>query len=344
MNQLILVGCKDKKSCPRIITSASFFGNQAIPHWHLASCQSHLDWILSALSGQTLLHRTFETTLSQQADNNDLFSIRFYDQQELARLSSAIQNSKLKTHHSKLKTHTGKQVLASIKSALDWRYPFGDAPRLPAKRSVTQWTHRNDEFVRLDYSRSLDRKPKTILDVEQINGLNIGSAVHLVISLLDLVKPITTEAIEQLIIKLIEDGSITQTVAVQVNVESIIKFFETDLSQMMLDKNNVVWREWPFTTAIPASQWSESESQNATRSTQDYIIVQGIIDLLIKTPKGLVIVDYKTDNVSANEAPPRAELYRRQLDLYAQAAEAIIGIKVHSKWLYFLTPGCKIEV
>jgi len=124
---------------------------------------------------------------------------------------------------------------------------------------------------------------------------------------------------------------------------------------MTLDKNNTVLREWPFTFAVPASQWLEPvtcDSSLVTRKTSDeprvtsddFIIVQGIVDLLVETPGGLVIVDFKTDNVSADKLPDRAKLYRSQLDLYAQAAGAITGKKVCGKWLYFLKPGCIIEV
>jgi ATP-dependent helicase/nuclease subunit A len=186
--------------------------------------------------------------------------------------------------------------------------------------------------------------PKSILLTEQIDGRTIGTATHLVISQLDLDKPITTDAINRLTTKLVADGAITQPAASQIHAESIIKFFKTELAQMALDKNNSVFREWPFTFAVPASQWSEPETQDAIRNTQDYIIVQGIIDLLIKTPKGLLIVDFKTDDVSPDQVSHRAELYRSQLALYAQAASAITGQKILSKWLYFLTPALPIEV
>ena len=113
---------------------------------------------------------------------------------------------------------------------------------------------------------------------------------------------------------------------------------------MVLDKNHTVFREWPFTFALPASQWPESETQNTVRNTQDHIIVQGVIDLLVETPDGLVIVDFKTDDVPTDKLAGRAELYRGQLDLYAQAAEAITGRKIVKRCLYFLKPAFKIEV
>ena len=174
----------------------------------------------------------------------------------------------------------------------------------------------------------------------------IGSATHLVISKLDLTRPLTVEAVAGLVEKLAKEGAITQPLVSEIPVGSIAKFFQTELGQMALDENNSVWREWPFTFTIPASQWLQldHETQNPTPKTHDRIIVQGIIDLLIKTPKGLIVIDFKTDNVSSAQVSRRAEFYRRQLDLYGRAASAITGQQVLSKWLYFLRLAFATEV
>jgi ATP-dependent exoDNAse (exonuclease V) beta subunit len=66
--------------------------------------------------------------------------------------------------------------------------------------------------------------------------------------------------------------------------------------------------------------------------------------MLVRTAGGLVIVDFKTDHIATEQAAERAELYRRQLELYGKAACAILGIDSVKRWLYFLTPGCDIEV
>ena len=66
--------------------------------------------------------------------------------------------------------------------------------------------------------------------------------------------------------------------------------------------------------------------------------------MLIETPRGLVVIDFKTDNITDGEVSKRAELYREQLGLYSKAAEAIMKAKVAGKWLYFLTPGCEIKL
>jgi ATP-dependent helicase/nuclease subunit A len=166
-------------------------------------------------------------------------------------------------------------------------------------------------------------------------------------SKLDLAKSVTTEAVTRLIEKLVKDGALIQEIASQINAESIAKFFKSKLGQTVLDKKTVVRREWPFTFAVPASEWKSDnldEIRNTKYEIRDTIIVQGIIDLLVKTPKGLVIIDFKTDDVSAEETLRRAELYRGQLDLYARAASIILDQKIDSKWLCFLRPGCEVEV
>ena len=76
----------------------------------------------------------------------------------------------------------------------------------------------------------------------------------------------------------------------------------------------------------------------------DKIIVQGIIDMLARTPDGLIVIDFKTDAVSEDRIVERAELYRRQLELYGEAASAILKSPIIAKWLHFLALGRSIEV
>jgi len=347
MNRLILVGCKDRDSCRNILTAAHSFAGQPIPSWHLETRQNHLDWILSALDSEPLLYQAFQTELPAQTTQDNLFGVQFYDQPQLDKLAALIQNSKHVQIRNPKSEIRNLQDLVLLKQSLNWQYPFGNAPSLPAKRTVTQWTHRNDEFTKIDYSLAFDRKPKAVFSTKQIDGRSVGTATHLVMSKLDLAKSVTMEAVAQLIEKLVKDGALIQEIASQINVESIVKFFRSKLGQTVLDKNNLVWREWPFTFAVPASEWkldNLDEIRNTKYEIRDTIIVQGIIDLLVKTPKGLVIIDFKTDDVSADGAPKRAELYRGQLDLYARAASTILGQKIDSKWLCFLKPGCEVKV
>ncbi len=356
--RLVLTASQKQRSCRDNICNGFLFHNKPIPDWQLRSCQSPLEWVLYGLCDQKNLHDAFETGFADETFDDDLFSLKLFGQTELKQLSSDVR--KLKVNKSRkprcspakrqAKQSEGK-LLSKVKKSLAWQYQFGQAPLLPAKQSVTQMTHRDDEFVRMDYSRSLERKPRPVLSAEPavtVDAQLIGTATHLVISRLDLAKPINKDAIERTKEKLLADGAITETVARRIDAEPVVTFFHSQLGKMVLSDKNRVWREWPFTFSMPAAEFSDSSHERQTLgpkvTNDELIIAQGIIDMLIQTPKGLAVIDFKTDNITAEEIAQRAELYRRQLELYARAARTILRTRLLGKWLYFLTPGCEFEV
>ena len=369
-DRLVLTASQKQTNCRRIISNGLLLGDEPVPDWLLSSCRNPLEWILLGLSDQKVLHETFDTGLSDRVAGDDLFSFRLYNQADLKRLSEFVieqKNNKLKRRFTSSKKsvqkQTDKKLLEKVKKSLSLHYPFGDSPKLPAKTSVTALTHRNDEYFKPDYSKAFDRLPRAILTtetgaVETLEPRLIGTTTHLVISRLDLTKPPDKNTVTQTIEKLLTDKAMTADAAENINMDSIVAFFNSKLGQLIFDNDNKVMREWPFTFTIPAcesgrvtaTEQSEvdgpSSSLHSVAATRqrDTIIVQGIIDLVIQTQKGLVIVDFKTDKISSARADERAEFYRRQLELYGRAASAILKTKTISKWLYFLTPGVTVEV
>jgi ATP-dependent helicase/nuclease subunit A len=355
--RLILSASERGKNCQDIICDGFFLGGEPVGDWQLRRCQSPLEWVLYGLSDQKNLHEAFETGLAAE-DSDNLFSVKLYGQRELEGLCGYIhklkdkkcQRPKVSVRSSQSKPKETK-LLSRVKKSLAWRYRFGDVPLLPAKQSVTQLTHREDEYVRFDYSRVLERRPKAVMSaesVELLDGRLIGTVTHLVISQLDLGRPVTEEVIEKTKEKLLTDGAITEVVAEHINTDSIIAFFEGELGRAAFDAKNTIYREWLFTFALPASELSDTKDEGrGTREEgrgDELIVVQGIIDMVVQTPEGLLVIDFKTDDVTAKGAPERAGLYREQLEVYGRAAEAILKAKIIGKWLYFLKPGCAVEV
>jgi ATP-dependent helicase/nuclease subunit A len=363
-DRLILTACEKAKHCRNIIRNGFYLGTGPVPDWQLRSCRNALEWFLYALSDRKTLHESFETNLAAETADDNLFSFKLYSQPELQNLSEYL--IRLKTAKSKQPSATAKsshakktesELLGRIKKSLSWRYPFSEVALLPAKRSVTQLTHHADEFVKFDYSKALEQKPKAVSPpdlISLVDARHIGTAAHLLISKLDLKKPITTESINELKAELTAAQAIDKALAEHIDPQSIMKFFESELGRMVLDANNTVFREWPFTFALPAwhghpdrafwDKMSQPQRPVTTDESRDTIIIQGIIDMLIKTPDGLVVIDFKTDAITAKEATQRADFYREQLNLYAEAASAILNLQILSKWLYFLTPRCAVEI
>jgi ATP-dependent helicase/nuclease subunit A len=365
-DRLILTASEKQNHCRGTIVNGFFFSDEPIPDWQLRTCQSPLDWILYGLCDQKALHNAFETGLAADAHEDDLFSLELYRQEQLRELAEFV--TKLRAGKSRQPSATARKsrskradtkLLAQVKKSLAWRYRFGEAPLLPAKQSVTQLTHRNDEYVKFDYSRALDRQPRAVMIAEYgltepIEGRVIGVATHLLISQLDLGKPINGEAVQKAKEKLLANGAITEVIARTIDTESIMAFFHSELGRLAVDSENSVWREWAFTFALPACEFP-SRSSHEPRDTRyeirdtryeirDTTIVQGIIDMLIRTPQGLIVIDFKTDDVTAEQVAERAELYRLQFQLYGRAASAILKSESIARWLYFLSPRCSIEV
>jgi ATP-dependent helicase/nuclease subunit A len=74
------------------------------------------------------------------------------------------------------------------------------------------------------------------------------------------------------------------------------------------------------------------------------LVARGQVDLWFEEAGELVIVDYKTDSVTAAEAHRRASDYALQLRLYAMAVERIAGRPPDRAWLHFLRPNTLVEV
>jgi ATP-dependent exoDNAse (exonuclease V) beta subunit len=74
------------------------------------------------------------------------------------------------------------------------------------------------------------------------------------------------------------------------------------------------------------------------------VVLRGQIDLWFEESGEQVIVDYKTDDISAEEAQQRARFHELQLQLYAVAVERFTGRPPDQAVLYFLRPNLAVAV
>ncbi len=344
-DRLILTAAQKRTDCGAVLAKGLLLGDETIPAWLLRRCRSPLEWVLYGLARQRCLHEAFDTHLADEARGEGLFALSVYANEALNQLSQEVvvlRNAKAKPSVAvgplSQASPAGVRRLARIKARLEWRYPFAEATGEPAKQSVTELTHHDDEFARLDYSRALERRPAALAAAggqaaAPRDARLVGTAVHLVLSSLDLKLPITCAAVEKTIAALQSQGVLTAPVAEQIDAGAVTAFFDSALGAMALDPQNTVWREWPFTFGLPTSQ-----------SPDGIVVVQGIIDMLVRTPDGLLVIDFKTDRVTGHDVPRRAEAYRAQVDLYARAVGDILGLPVTARWLYFVTARQAVTV
>jgi len=235
-------------------------------------------------------------------------------------------------------TNQTRRLLDRVRQSLNWKYPFDDLTKLQAKTSVSKLTHASDETAPADIADAFDRRPGAVSPDMTDNKL-IGTAAHLVIQNLNLAKDITIDSIKSTTEKLVTEGKIPPEVAGQVDFDSIMQFFQSDLGRLAVEYKDHILREWPFTFAY-------SDPALGEHSDSEFVIIQGIIDMIIKTPAGLIVIDFKTDAVTADFSAQHAagRKYYEQMRHYASAASQILKRKVKETCLYFLMPGIAIEV
>ena len=71
----------------------------------------------------------------------------------------------------------------------------------------------------------------------------------------------------------------------------------------------------------------------------DGTTIEGFIDMLIDTPEGIEIVDWKTDRVPPDEVPARHDSYRLQAGLYVVGVERATQRKVNRVTYVFVSAG-----
>lgn len=73
-------------------------------------------------------------------------------------------------------------------------------------------------------------------------------------------------------------------------------------------------------------------------------VMAGIIDVIYRLDDRLWIADYKTDAVTAEDAPTKAETYRRQAEIYKTAVQKSLGISSVTFQFLFLRSGVAVAI
>ena len=76
--------------------------------------------------------------------------------------------------------------------------------------------------------------------------------------------------------------------------------------------------------------------------SDETVLIQGVIDAYIDTKDGIILVDYKTDNVK--DADTLINRYKVQLELYKKSLEMSTGKNVSEIFIYSFALGKEIRL
>ena len=124
------------------------------------------------------------------------------------------------------------------------------------------------------------------------------------------------------------------------NQEKLKKFLDSPLGQLFAKayKENTLYREQHFMQEVEYEKlFPEDGGDNVEK-----VILQGIIDAFIMEEDGIILVDYKTDRVK--DGKELRNRYQKQIDLYSEALEQILGKKVKRRVLYSFSLGEEVDL
>ena len=305
----------------------------------LSRASSYLDWILPAVAA---------------ADGKAPVHVELLNLEELVRRQVQEEAEDIFTKKALEDWDTEKIYDEEMKERLEeqfsYRYPHPDLEGRKLKFTVSELKKR--EYLRElsleepgDAGEMLFEEPDVVPLIprfragqEELTGASRGSAYHRVMELLDFTEEYTQESLSQAVRSMEESGRIAPDMARCVRPGDILRFTRCESGRRMREAagRGQLFREQPFVIGVDMAEvYPDSAGEE-----EDKILVQGIIDAWFQEEDGLVVLDYKTDQVKT--ADQLVEKYHAQLDYYARALEQLLGRPVREKIIYSFTLGEEI--
>lgn len=351
--------------------------NMMLPDYDLSKANCFMDWIGPSLirhPDAVILRERLgieETLVSHLIKDNAAWSIHIVDPSKKEYFSEKIQTiqeidpgreQQVDALLNRLPVVIQNESWSTeIERRLMWTYPQLEATRISTKMSVTEIkrlgeasqialsTSSGNEYVNStlhDKANSHDltafRRPRFLGDTK-LTAAERGTVYHTVMQHLPVNgegKTIGYTEIEATVAKLVYKRMLTTQQAEVVDPNVIAAFFREDIGKRITQSKHLN-REVPFTFGLTAGDIYPDVS---SATSNEVILVQGVIDCLFEDEHGLVILDYKTDSTKDKTEEDLEGKYRLQLKLYERAITTIWNKPVVEKYLYFFDGSKLIRV
>ncbi len=210
------------------------------------------------------------------------------------------------------------EIKDRIKSNFEYVYPYSEDVQTPLKTAVTK------ELAQLDQDNLIH-----YLFQEDSTDVERGIIAHKLLENIDFSRQVIVKNQAE---SLVKRGVLTEQEVGKINLERIQKAFDSGAFDGL--DGRTLYREKPFICAVDAKFLRPT-------SSNEKIVIQGIIDLLAVNEKDAIIIDYKYSSL----VPESLKLkYQKQLEIYAKAFTETTKIPVSKKILVNVYSGDVVEI
>ncbi len=237
-------------------------------------------------------------------------------------------------------------ILEQLRERLEWNYPATAATKRKAKSSVTALRREaeelDDEAEKYFPSTPKSGKQKAQSGKPKLSAAETGLAHHKFLQHLALEKTGDLAAEAE---RLITENYLSTDEQAALDLVALAAFWNSLLGKKIVAQAAQVRRELPFTARFsPAEIAGIIGGKTADGLDGEFIVVQGVADLVVLLPEEIWLLDFKTDAVDENELPEKIKIYTPQLQLYAAALEKVFERRVTLRALHFLSAHRTIEL
>ncbi len=231
------------------------------------------------------------------------------------------------------------EVAEDMTKRLGYQYPHQSLGGIPVKLSISELKRRN--MPEGDYVQGVLKPRDAVLnEMTEIGAAERGTITHYVMQHIDFARTDTEMEIQEQLEDMVDDGLISRKQCEAVSPKGILGFFAHPLGKRLKAAEHTR-REFDFYMEIPAGMLDESLDGE---DREEPVLLQGIADCFFYDGDGVVLIDYKTDRISAEQAEERAEYYRLQMEYYTKGLTAVLECPVKERYLYFLHPGVAVSM
>ena len=306
-----------------------------IPFTILSTADSFLDWLLMGLSGKL----SESALLSDAGAETGLMTVRSYSVADLVGVEIEHQAEKKLSKEELLNFDCARiydeAYAAGISAAFAYRYPHTADIGLHTKLSVSE-LKKQGQLIDDEESTFLPTIPAFLLEEsgkkDQGGGAFRGTAYHRALELLNFPGMKTISDVEMALDTFRREKYMDEVSLSLLDAGILWNFLSSPLGRRMsaAQAKGLLYKEQQFVIGIPAREMEVC-------SSDELVLIQGIIDAYMEEEDGLVLIDYKTDHVVRGRESLLTERYGIQLEYYKRALEQMTGKKVTEKIIYSLT-------
>ena len=234
-----------------------------------------------------------------------------------------------------------------IGTRIRWQYPHSAATQEAAKSNVTALRHRAERWLDEDASdwTAGPRVRRASATVPMGGAAQAGTLHHRFLEVVDVAQADDEAKLRAQLSASVARGVFTPDEAAAIDLGAVARFWRSQIGVQIARHAAGLRREVPFTARFSLREVAEIIGLKAVdAATQEFVVVQGVADLVVLTDQEAWLLDFKTDDVPGGELNARAQRYRPQLRLYASALAGIYRKPVSRCWLHFLRTGETVEV